>query len=412
MLGDVGSSAGEGAIAHRALGRRDVLRMCGVLGLGLPFAGCASTASPNPNDASGTGFDGKVFVIGAGAAGMSAGLLLAQRGVDFEILEAAPTHGGRIKSAQGFVDFPIPLGGEWLHEDRDELARMVNNDDVEVATEVVAYDDSATGGYFDGSLEVGEWNDSDLKFVGATWLDFFDEYIVPVVEDRMTFGVEITAIDYSGERIGLASAAGEQFVADRVIITVPLRALQDGRVAFTPRLPEKNQIALREAQAWPGFKAFIEFDTAFYPTFLSFPDSDTAQGQRLYYDAAYGQNTDANVLGLFSVGEQSKPYSALEGAALRDYILAELDEVFDGAASRSYIQHIEQDWSTEPFIEQAYISDHSPSWIVRDLWTPIEDRLFFAGEAYTRHGDWGAVDDAARAARDAVAFMLQAVENG
>ena len=39
----------------------------------------------------------KVLIIGAGAAGITAGHLLAERGVDFEILEASSTHGGRVR---------------------------------------------------------------------------------------------------------------------------------------------------------------------------------------------------------------------------------------------------------------------------------------------------------------------------
>ena len=57
-----------------------------------------------------------VLIIGAGAAGITAGHLLAERGVDFEILEASSTHGGRVRKVDDFVDFPIDIGGEWIHQ--------------------------------------------------------------------------------------------------------------------------------------------------------------------------------------------------------------------------------------------------------------------------------------------------------
>ena len=58
----------------------------------------------------------KVLIVGAGAAGLSAGFLLEREAVDFEILEASSTHGGRVRKVEGFADFPIDLGAEWIHK--------------------------------------------------------------------------------------------------------------------------------------------------------------------------------------------------------------------------------------------------------------------------------------------------------
>ena len=66
----------------------------------------------------------KVIIIGAGAAGLTAGHLLSQRGVDFEILEATSEYGGRMRSTNSFADFPISLGGECLHVERDVLTEI------------------------------------------------------------------------------------------------------------------------------------------------------------------------------------------------------------------------------------------------------------------------------------------------
>lgn len=54
-----------------------------------------------------------IFIIGAGAAGITAGHLLAEEGVDFEIFEASDTYGGRVRKVDDFVDFPIDVGAEW-----------------------------------------------------------------------------------------------------------------------------------------------------------------------------------------------------------------------------------------------------------------------------------------------------------
>lgn len=89
--------------------RSEFVKMCGILGITLPLYSHVSTASsliPQPP----VKFKGKVLIIGAGAAGLSAAYLLKQQGIGFQILEASGSYGGRIKHNRDFVDFPIPLG--------------------------------------------------------------------------------------------------------------------------------------------------------------------------------------------------------------------------------------------------------------------------------------------------------------
>lgn len=52
-----------------------------------------------------------VAVIGAGAAGLTAGFLLKEAGQTFRVLEAARIQGGRAKTDTSFADFPLDLGG-------------------------------------------------------------------------------------------------------------------------------------------------------------------------------------------------------------------------------------------------------------------------------------------------------------
>ena len=56
-----------------------------------------------------------VIVIGAGAAGLSAAHDLINDGWNVEVLEASSKIGGRLKKDNNLADFPIDLGGEWIH---------------------------------------------------------------------------------------------------------------------------------------------------------------------------------------------------------------------------------------------------------------------------------------------------------
>ncbi|MEM9397160.1 MAG: FAD-dependent oxidoreductase [Pseudomonadota bacterium] len=380
------------------------------LSTGCGSGGGASSSSlvPAPNSPAPSGFSGEVLIIGAGAAGMSAGHLLAQQGVPFRILEATAQPGGRMRHNTTFTDFPVSLGAEWLHVSRSELDRIVNDESVNVDIETRGYETSDSYGFFDGDLSLESLGSfGDLKFIASSWMDFFERFVLPNVSSQVTFNTPITRIDYSGDRPFAEDAAGNRWEADRIIVTVPLAVLQNGDVTFSPALPANRQSVIADALVWGGFKAFFEFSAAFYPTFLDFSDSDTNAGQRTYYDAGYGQSTNSNLLGLFAVGRQAEPYQARTGDAQRDYILAELDEVFDGVPSASYQRHLVQDWSAEPFARGAYLADVAGLSISRELAGSLNDRLYFAGEAYTQENDWGSVHNAARAARDAVSEIVE-----
>ncbi len=385
--------------------------MLGIGGIVVSCGGDADTEPTQPTEptrpirSSGE----RVIIIGAGAAGMTAAHLLVHRGVDVRVLEATSTYGGRIKHLLDFVDFPIPLGAEWLHVEREVLAHIVDDDSVDVATMLRGYESTdEVAMIVDGELVYDDMGDDyeDLKFVGSSWLDFFNEYIVDGIADRMVFDAPVRVIDYSGDVVSMTDAHGEIWEADRVIVTVPMKILQDGDIEFVPPLPDAHVEALAAANIWTGMKVFIEFSERFYPVFVEFAADRGADGQRAYYDAAYAQDSDSNVLGLFLVGELAEPYQALdEEDELIAYILAELDAIFDGAASRTYVQHVVQNWANEPFAKAAYLEDYATADIPNALAQTLAGRVFFAGDGYTREDDWSAVHNAVRAARAAVDEM-------
>ena len=374
-----------------------------MLGLSVPLSGiltgCDEEGSlPPPNN---------VLIIGAGAAGLSAGYLLQQRGIDFQIFEAAPTYGGRMKRTTTFANFPIPLGAEWIHVNPQILQEVVNDDSVQVDIQTTLYDPDKDYALYEGerlTLQQADFTE-DSKFINATWFDFFEQYIVPSVEKSITYDAAVTSIDYSGENVQVETPAGT-FSGDVVIVTVPVKILQNGAITFTPDLPSSKRDAINTVRVWDGCKAFIEFSEKFYPTFVGFEITPSEAGQKLYYDASYGQDTTQHILGLFAVGTGTQPYVDLNDDALIAYMLDELDAIFDGKASASYIKHLFQNWNADPYANGAYVIDDENWRRVRTLGERVGDRLFFAGDAYTDGSDWSSVHTAARSARRAVEEIL------
>ncbi|MEM0994658.1 MAG: FAD-dependent oxidoreductase [Bacteroidota bacterium] len=382
--------------------RKEFIQMCGVLGVGMPLSttlGACSKMPLAPSD--------KVLIIGAGAAGMSAAYLLRQANVNFEVLEASSTYGGRMKTNKDFADFPIPLGAEWLHVERDIFSEIMNDSSVSLDIKTTSYDPNIDFGLYEGQeVTVSDIGFTiDQKFIGATWLTFFEDYILPSIADTIRYNQVVKHIDYSAEKI-IVETETEQYTADRIILTVPLKILQVGDVQFTPDLPKKKQKAIDEATVWDGFKAFIEFSEKFYPTFIGFDITPEEAGQKLYYDAAYGQETDQHILGLFAVGTGAQEYISFSDEELKNYMLAELDALFDNQASASYIKHISQNWNEEPFAKGAYVYDYERWTRINRLADSVDDKIYFAGDAYGFASDWSSVHVAARSAKRAVEELV------
>lgn len=365
--------------------RKEFVRMCGLLGIAVPFSSalsaCGSDDSPAPD------FNGNVLIIGAGAGGLTAGYLLAQQGIDFQILEASSVYGGRMRINTGFADFPIPLGAEWLETGTDIFQEIVNDSSVQVNVNTVP-------------------DNPDRKFVNYSWFNFFEDYIVPSVTGKIAFNTVVSSIDYSGDKVIVNTGTG-QLTADKVVVSVPLKILQDNDLQFTPALPQDKAEAISGLTIWEGFKAFFEFSEKFYDDSHEVNISPQTDGQKIYYNAAFGQNTTRNILGLFSVGTPARELSAMSGDQLRDFMLNELDAIYANQATPSYIKHITQDWNDEPFIKGGYLTDHANWRTVRRLGESVSSKLYFAGGAYTNGEDWVSVHTAAQSAKTAVDELVR-----
>jgi monoamine oxidase len=360
--------------------RKEFMKLCGILGMSLPISGpvfsCSEKKSPTP------AFNGKVIIIGAGAGGLSAGYLLQQQGIEFQILEASSRHGGRMKINTDFVDFPLPLGAEWIETEKEIFKEIVNDPGVPVNIETVA-------------------DDPDLKFINYSWQQFFDTYIVPSIQSRITYDTPVQSIEYHGPQVVITTTS-QEYRADKVVVSVPLKIMQDRTIDFLPDLPASRWNAIDQTTIWEGFKAFFEFSEKFYPEEYQFDIQPVEAGQKIYYNAAHGQATSRHILGLFAVGMPAKAYLSLSGEEIKQKILEELDTLFGGKASPHYLQHLYQNWNDEPFIRSGYMTDHADWRTVRELGKPVGDRLFFAGGPYTDGEDWVSVHAAARSARQAI----------
>lgn len=396
--------------------RKEFLANSLIMSIGSPFLSsmflnaCSEKEIVFPN--LNTDFKGKIIILGAGAAGLAAGFLLKALGVEFQIIEASSHYGGRMKKEVGLADFPVDLGAEWIHTNPSILKEISNKPNLVLDT--MEY----------SPQEIKSWNNgilrkhslarnfySEWKFKQSTWFDFFEQNILPEISSTLVLDTPIKEIKYDSSGVKLVSEKNQVFEADKVLITASIRILQQGLLQFLPALPAAKTDALNSIFMGDGIKVFMNFKEKFYPDILVFGGLIRASlaEEKFVYDAAFGKESDQNVLGLFAINEEATVYTALQKeAAIVEKILQELDEIFDGQASTNYQGHVVQNWSKERYIQGAYSYSfqNNRKKTQEEMARPIEEKVYFSGEALSKNNP-STVHGACESGFQSVVDMLQ-----
>jgi monoamine oxidase len=394
------------------------------------------------------GSDAEVVIVGGGAAGIAAARRLDHAKVRCLVVEARPRLGGRAWTIADGSGSAIDLGCGWLHSaDRNPLVKVAEEQGALIdqspppwmrpspeigfpRSEQNEFRD-ATGAFF-ARLERVRERDSDLP--AATYLDphsrwnglinALGTYIAGAEWDRVSakdfdlyqdsgvnwravkgYGALIAgagadlpvmldcavrAIDHSGKRLRIDTAKGA-VAADQVIVTVPTALLGAERLAFTPALPDKTQAA-RGLPLGLADKLFMALD----------------QADEFGKDVHIFGHTDRVATAVYQFRPLGRPMieayfggrcaAALESGgdgAFFDFAVSELTNLF-GSAFADRVKPIGiHRWGLDEFSLGSYSfalpghADCRPK-----LAEPVDNRLFFAGEACsvgdfsTAHGGW------------------------
>jgi len=383
-------------------------------------------------------YDGKVIIIGAGAAGLYAAYILKSKGINFQILEASSKYGGRLGKLTGFANFPIDTGAQWLHGKNSILGDLITKsnttitlDDSETKywfnnqlvnslpqnTDIFEGDNLPDISYKDYALQKGLGNeykyiveniagdqgaaasrlsvfgnnqdeenwisgDDDFKFQ-ETFFDLFDKQIASEVKDKILLNTIVSKIDYSQSEIIITASNNSLFNADKVIITVPIPILKSGDIQFIPSLQNEKINAFSKIGMDAGMKVFLKFSTKFF-------DQNIIGGAicAAYADDSIGKAQSDNILLAFIMGDQAAYLTALANdTAITNALLQELDLMYNGQATTSFIASHVENWTTNPFVKGAYSYSTVGMGDARKIATQsISKKLYFAGEAMNING--------------------------
>ena len=377
--------------------------------LGLSLAGCFNWSARATNKVPKTTaldktykYDGKVIIIGAGAAGLAAAKVLQLNGIDYEILEATERYGGRIKKDSLLADFPIDVGAEWIHSNPVVLNILKGKKGNEIDEELIPY--HLEDAYSWNGLEYEKVSKSKLdfdynfmpesKFKKSTWYDYIEKNIANKVKHKIKFSSAVTEIDYSNNKVIITTENGKSHKADKVLVTVSIGVLKSNKIKFIPELSQEKKESIESVSFLPGFKLIMKFDEKFYPDAIN---CNTTSGEKVYYDIAFKKETKTNILGLLVTGNSTKKYYAYKTEEkIVESAITELDAIFNGKASESFSgEYIIENWGQHNFTmgtwTQAFQEKNRNLKILNQ---PINKKIYFAGEIndiYNQMGVPGAV---------------------
>jgi monoamine oxidase len=224
------------------------------------------------------------------------------------------------------------------------------------------------------------FNGSDVLFPNG-----YDQLFLPLTDRldiRMNQVVQRVAYGSNGVTITTNQAT---FTAQKAVLTLPLGVLQRGSVAFDPPLPAAMQTAIRRMGMGLLNKLYLRFPTAFWPEephlfgYIAERKGEWAEWLNL---AKYG---DAPVLLGFNAGSYGRRLEGLTDTQTVAAAMTVLRTMFGSSVPEPEGFLISR-WAADPFAGGSY-SYLRPGGSPDDydtLATPVNNQLFFAGEATSR----------------------------
>ncbi len=378
----------------------------------------------------------KTVVVGGGAAGIAAARRLHDAGQDVLLVEARGRIGGRAHSVS-FGDATLDLGCGWLHSagrnpwtdiakaagftiDRSSPNWGVQWHDVgyppdeqrtfsdafmrwEAAahaalagpdrplSDFITDDDparpmiDAISGYANGAaladVSLHDWAAYEDAATDDNWAvrEGYGTLIVGHAGDvPVRLNTPVTRIDRRGRMLRLETPGGT-IEADRVIVCVPTTVLAEERLVFDPPLPDKHEAAAALPLGLAD-KVMLRVDTPDWPAnahLIGNPHSACTASHRL---SPFGWP----VIESFFGGPCAEALGDAQAATA--FAVDELVALLGGEWRTRLTPLTATRWRHEAWIGGSYSHarvGHADRRAV--LAEPVEDRIFFAGEACSRH---------------------------
>jgi monoamine oxidase len=407
-----------------------------------------------------------VAIIGAGAAGLGAANALRDSGLSLIVLEGRDRVGGRSHTIQAAPDVVFDVGCGWLHSaNKNAFVSIAEQLGFEVDKTLPPWRERAYGKAFPQALrdefmsaldafydraeqaaakaeasgrdapanlylEPGNrWNpmiDAISTYINGCELDQVSLLDMDAYEDtninwrvRRGYGsliaaygawcplalkCNVTLIDHSGARLQIETSQGT-LTAGKVIITVPTNLIADEAIRFVPALPAKVEAAAGLPLGLADKVTLALDDADDLPKDGNLRAATMRTEMGTYHLRPFGQPC---IEGFFG-GRFAKQLEDAGDGAIAAQSIDEIANALGNDFRRKLKPLAESRWAHDPFARGSYshaLPGHASKRAV--LAAPVDNRLFFAGEATspnffsTAHG---ARDSGERAAKEVLAAI-------
>lgn len=235
-------------------------------------------------------------------------------------------------------------------------------------------------------LSLFSWDQADGFGGGDVIFPQGYDQIVGVLADGLDIrlGHGVQSIVYGPEGVTVETAAGP-FSGEQVIVTLPLGVLQRGTVRFDPPLPPAKQTAIDSLGMGVLNKLYLRFPRIFWPTeaeLLGYISPEKGRWNETLNIAHY---TGAPVLLCFNAAAYGRAIEALSDEEIVAGAMGYLRTLY-GPNIPEPTGYLVTRWASDPhaFGSYSYLRPGSDGDTIDALAGPVDDRLFFAGEATSR----------------------------
>ncbi|KAJ0242990.1 polyamine oxidase 4 [Hirschfeldia incana] len=169
------------------------------------------------------------------------------------------------------------------------------------------------------------------------------------------------------------------FVADAVIITVPIGVLKANLILFEPELPQWKTSAISDLGVGNENKIALRFENVFWPN-VEFLGMVAPTSYSCGYFLNLHKATGHPVLVYMAAGNLAKDLEKLSDEATANFVMLQLKKMFPDAPDPA--QYLVTRWGTDPNTLGCYAYDvvGMPEDLYARLGEPV-DNIFFGGEA-------------------------------
>ncbi|GFU09213.1 lysine-specific histone demethylase 1B [Nephila pilipes] len=207
---------------------------------------------------------------------------------------------------------------------------------------------------------------------------------------NINYNNRVQAIDYTGDKVKVTSSNGE-FSYSKVLITVPLTALQSDFILFNPQLPDFKKKAINDLGNYYCEKLILEFPRKFWiknpeEPFSKFGIVSSQAIFEVFLDVT-NENTNSKPTLLAYIPQKSlDSIKDLDDKEVVDKCMTLLRGVFRRNIPQPSKWHLTH-WREEspPCSFGSYLKVGSDQSAYDDMAKSVDDKLFFAGEATFRN---------------------------